>query len=197
MSQFERQDVPRSAKVRQKRSRRAALGPRQDRSTTAGGSELYRRRKQYGRRPRKFPASVPNPKSRSRRRPKAATSAAKVPQDDEENSSNTTPEVCRYFGHQISEAFAGVGNRDRPLSVFTLPLGRTKRRARQGVTFRMADHFVSLKDLTPEERRLREAQRRSDAELAIKEHQEARRAFFENRDRLRALRLAREAEQQK
>jgi len=61
----------------------------------------------------------------------------------------------------------------------------------------MADHFVSLKDLTPEERRLREVQRRSDAELAMKEHQEARRAFFENRDRLRALRLAREAEQLK
>jgi hypothetical protein len=61
----------------------------------------------------------------------------------------------------------------------------------------MADHFVSLKDLTPEERRLREVQRRSDAELAMKEHREARRAFFENRDRLRALRLAREAEEQK
>ena len=57
----------------------------------------------------------------------------------------------------------------------------------------MADHFVSLKDLTPEERRLREMQRRSDAELAIKEHEESRRAFFENRDRLRAERLAREA----
>jgi hypothetical protein len=61
----------------------------------------------------------------------------------------------------------------------------------------MADHFVSLKDLTPEERRLREMQRRADAELAIKEHQEARRAFFENRERLRALRLARETEHQK
>jgi hypothetical protein len=61
----------------------------------------------------------------------------------------------------------------------------------------MADHFVSLKDLTPEERRLREMQRRADAELAIKEHEEAQRAFYQNRDRLRALRLAREAEQQK
>lgn len=61
----------------------------------------------------------------------------------------------------------------------------------------MADHFVSLKDLTPDERRLREVQRRSDAELAIKEHEAARRACFENRDRLRALRLAREAEQHK
>ena len=61
----------------------------------------------------------------------------------------------------------------------------------------MSDHFVSLKDLTQEERRLREMQRRSDAELAMKEHQEAQRAFFENRDRLKALRLAREAEPQK
>jgi hypothetical protein len=69
--------------------------------------------------------------------------------------------------------------------------------ARQGAMFRMAEHFVSLKDLTPEERRLREIQRRSDAELAMKEHQETRRAFFENRERLRALRLAREAEAQK
>ncbi len=60
----------------------------------------------------------------------------------------------------------------------------------------MADHFVSLKDLTPEERRLREMQRRADAELALKEHEESRRAFFENRDRLRAQRLAREAERQ-
>jgi hypothetical protein len=61
----------------------------------------------------------------------------------------------------------------------------------------MADNYVSLKDLTPEERRLREMQRRADAELAIKEHEEAQRAFFENRDRLRAARLAREAEAQK
>jgi hypothetical protein len=60
----------------------------------------------------------------------------------------------------------------------------------------MADHFVSLKDLTPEERRVREMQRRADAELAMKEHHEARRAFFENRDRLRAQRLAREADRQ-
>jgi hypothetical protein len=61
----------------------------------------------------------------------------------------------------------------------------------------MAENFVSLKDLTPEERRLREMQRRADAELAMKEHEEAQRAFYENRDRLRAQRLAREAEQQK
>jgi hypothetical protein len=106
----------------------------------------------------------------------------------------------RYFGI----AFAGSPKRsDRTREPGAAPVRfhiaawQDQGWARQGAMFRMADHFVSLKDLTPEERRLREMQRRSDAELAMKEHQEARRAFFENRDRLRALRLAREAEGQK
>jgi hypothetical protein len=60
----------------------------------------------------------------------------------------------------------------------------------------MADHYVSLKDLTPEERRQRDMQRRADAELAMKEHEESQKAFYENRDRLRAERLAREAAEQ-
>ena len=95
---------------------------------------------------------------------------------------------------QGSHPNAGTGTGPSP---FTLWFGGPSPRPQDGVIFRMVDHFVSLKDLTPEERRLREVQRRADAELAIKEHEEAQRAFYENRDRLRALRLAREAKQQK
>jgi hypothetical protein len=48
------------------------------------------------------------------------------------------------------------------------------------------------KILTPEERKAREAQRRADAEQAMREHDAAQKAFYQNRERLRALRLARE-----
>jgi hypothetical protein len=48
------------------------------------------------------------------------------------------------------------------------------------------------KTLTPEERKAREAARRADAEQAMREHEAARKAFYENRERLKALRLARE-----
>jgi hypothetical protein len=60
----------------------------------------------------------------------------------------------------------------------------------------MAEHVerVTPKTLTSEERKQRDLQRKADAELAMKEHEEARRAFYANRDRLKALRLAREAE---
>ncbi|MGJ4889871.1 hypothetical protein ACQR1Y_16855 [Bradyrhizobium sp. HKCCYLRH3099] len=47
--------------------------------------------------------------------------------------------------------------------------------------------------LTPEERRARDASRRADAEQAMREHEAAQRAFYANRERLRAERLAREA----
>jgi hypothetical protein len=49
------------------------------------------------------------------------------------------------------------------------------------------------KILTSEERKARDAQRRADAEQAMREHEAAQKAFYENRERLRALRLAREA----
>ena len=48
--------------------------------------------------------------------------------------------------------------------------------------------------LTPEQRKARDAQRRADAEQAMREHEAAQKAFYENRDRLRAARLAREAD---
>ena len=51
------------------------------------------------------------------------------------------------------------------------------------------------KTLTTEERKARDAARRADAEQAMREHDAAQKAFYENRERLRALRLAREAEQ--
>ncbi|UFZ05616.1 hypothetical protein LQG66_04680 [Bradyrhizobium ontarionense] len=47
--------------------------------------------------------------------------------------------------------------------------------------------------LTPEERRARDATRRADAEQAMREHEQAQRAFKANRERLRAERLARES----
>ncbi|GLH75362.1 hypothetical protein SSBR45G_02700 [Bradyrhizobium sp. SSBR45G] len=47
--------------------------------------------------------------------------------------------------------------------------------------------------LSPEERRARDAMRRTEAEQAMREHEEAQRAFYKNRERLRAERLAREA----
>jgi hypothetical protein len=46
--------------------------------------------------------------------------------------------------------------------------------------------------LTPEERKAREAERRVDAEQAMRDHQAAQKAFYENRERLRAERLARD-----
>ncbi len=46
--------------------------------------------------------------------------------------------------------------------------------------------------LTPEQRRSRDAARKAEAEQAMREHQEAQRAFHANRERLKAERLARE-----
>lgn len=48
------------------------------------------------------------------------------------------------------------------------------------------------KPLTPEERKARDAQRRADAEQAMREHNVAQKAFYANKDRLKAARLARE-----
>jgi hypothetical protein len=47
--------------------------------------------------------------------------------------------------------------------------------------------------LTSEERKARDAQRRADAEQAMREHEAAQRRFYANRERLRAERLARES----
>jgi hypothetical protein len=47
--------------------------------------------------------------------------------------------------------------------------------------------------LTPEQRRARDAARKADAEQAMREHEAAQKAFYTNRERLRAERLAREA----
>jgi len=47
--------------------------------------------------------------------------------------------------------------------------------------------------LTSEERKARDAARRADAEQALREYEAAQRAFYANRDRLRAERLARQA----
>jgi hypothetical protein len=49
--------------------------------------------------------------------------------------------------------------------------------------------------LTPEMRKARDAERRAAAEEAMRDHEAAQKAFHENRERLRAERLAREAKQ--
>jgi len=47
--------------------------------------------------------------------------------------------------------------------------------------------------LTPEERKERDAVRRADATQAMRDHEAAQKAFYDNRERLRAERLKREA----
>lgn len=49
------------------------------------------------------------------------------------------------------------------------------------------------KPLTPEQRQARDAARRIEAEKAMRDHEAAQKAFYENRERLKAERLAREA----
>lgn len=70
-----------------------------------------------------------------------------------------------------------------------------------GGTFWSFEGYVSMteeysvrppKTLTTEERKARDAARRADAEQAMREHEAAQKAFYENRERLKALRLARE-----
>lgn len=46
--------------------------------------------------------------------------------------------------------------------------------------------------LTPEDRKARDDARRADAEQALREHEAARKALYDNMERLRAERLARE-----
>lgn len=48
--------------------------------------------------------------------------------------------------------------------------------------------------LTPEQRKARDEQRRADAEKAMRDHEAAQKAFYANKERLRAERLAREAQ---
>jgi hypothetical protein len=59
----------------------------------------------------------------------------------------------------------------------------------------MTDDFTarSPRILTSEERKARDAQRRIDAEQAMREHEAAQRHFQANHERLKAERLAREA----
>jgi hypothetical protein len=63
----------------------------------------------------------------------------------------------------------------------------------------MNNHFSARppRILTPEMRKARDAERRANAEQAMQEHEAAQKAFHENRERLRAERLAREARQSK
>ncbi|MCS3726153.1 hypothetical protein [Bradyrhizobium betae] len=49
------------------------------------------------------------------------------------------------------------------------------------------------KPLTPEQRQARDAVRRVEAEKAMRDHEQAQKAFYANKERLREERLAREA----
>ena len=49
------------------------------------------------------------------------------------------------------------------------------------------------KPLTPEQRQARDAARRIEAEKAMRDHEQAQKALYTNKERLRAERLAREA----
>ncbi|WP_456640433.1 hypothetical protein [Bradyrhizobium sp. USDA 10063] len=57
----------------------------------------------------------------------------------------------------------------------------------------MSETYTAREKPTPEQRKAKEAERRRDAEQAMREHQLAQEAFHKNRERLRAERLAREA----
>ena len=58
----------------------------------------------------------------------------------------------------------------------------------------MNDSF-ERKVITPAEREARKLFREAEAAKAMTEHERAQKAFQENRERLKALRLAREAEE--
>ena len=60
----------------------------------------------------------------------------------------------------------------------------------------MTDTF-ERKVISPAEREARKLFKEADAVKAMTEHERSQKAFYENRERLRALRLAREAEQTK
>jgi len=57
----------------------------------------------------------------------------------------------------------------------------------------MNNETFERKVMTPAEREARKAFRQVDAEKAMTEHEIAEKAFYNNRDRLKAERLAREA----
>jgi hypothetical protein len=60
----------------------------------------------------------------------------------------------------------------------------------------MRDTF-ERKVITPAEREARKVFKEVDAAKAMTEHERAQKAFHENRERLKALRLARDSEQTK
>ncbi|BAL76803.1 hypothetical protein S23_36040 [Bradyrhizobium cosmicum] len=60
--------------------------------------------------------------------------------------------------------------------------------------FAMAEDLsFRRKPLTPEQRQARDAVRRVEAEKAMRDHEQAQKAFYANKERLREERLAREA----
>lgn len=75
----------------------------------------------------------------------------------------------------------GIGNFSRNLFLTT------------ALSVMAEDLSYRRKPLTPEQRQARDAARRIEAEKAMRDHEAAQKAFYENRERLKAERLAREA----
>jgi hypothetical protein len=79
-------------------------------------------------------------------------------------------------------------------SMKSLPIGRRPNTFISGVkTEGMSNETIDRKVITRAEREARKAFRQVEAEKAMTEHEVAEKAFYDNRDRLRAERLAREA----
>jgi hypothetical protein len=57
----------------------------------------------------------------------------------------------------------------------------------------MTENHTPRLPLTSEQRKVRDGERRVAAEQAMREHAQARKRFYENRERLKAERLTREA----
>jgi|HubBroStandDraft_5_1064220.scaffolds.fasta_scaffold189149_1 hypothetical protein len=57
----------------------------------------------------------------------------------------------------------------------------------------MTENHTPRLPLTSEQRKVRDAERRVAAEQAMREHEQAQKRFYENRERLKAERLTREA----
>jgi hypothetical protein len=57
----------------------------------------------------------------------------------------------------------------------------------------MTENHTPRLPLTSEQRKVRDAERRVAGEQAMREHEQAQKRFYENRERLKAERLTREA----
>lgn len=89
----------------------------------------------------------------------------------------------------------------KALNRWTFRFGRDRALGSARGTFSPPPRYLGMsedlsfrrKPLTPEQRQARDATRRIEAEKAMRDHEEAQKAFYANKERLRTERLAREA----